>query len=71
MKDSYIPLPWEPIESAPHNKAVLLAWKDWRDGQWCMAVDAYSTGQRYANGYSTVSNHGSATHWMPLPEPPK
>lgn len=61
---------WLGIESAPRNKAVLLGWQDWRDGRWSMAVDAYSTGQRFANGYSTVSNHGSATHWMPLPAPP-
>lgn len=51
----------------PHNKAVLLGWEDWRDGRWIMEVGAYSTGQRYDNGYSNVSCHGSATHWMELP----
>jgi len=61
---------WQPIETAPHNKAVLLGWHDWRDGQWCMEVGPYSTGERLANGYSNVSCHGSATHWQPLPPQP-
>lgn len=62
---------WKTVDSAPHNKAVLLGWEDWRDGQWCMEVGAYSTGKRYAGGYSTVSCHGSATHWMELPKRPQ
>jgi hypothetical protein len=61
---------WRSIESAPHNKAVLLSWNDWRDGRWIMEVGAASTGQRYKNGHSSVSSHGSATHWRPLPIPP-
>ena len=61
---------WQPISSAPHNAAVLLCWADWRDGKWCMQVGAASTGGTYENGYSNRSYHGSATHWMPLPNPP-
>lgn len=61
---------WQPIETAPHNKKVILFWEDWRDGKPCMEIAPYSTGTRYANGYSSVSYHGSATQWMPLPEPP-
>lgn len=64
---------WRDIESdpPPHNIAVLLAWPDWRDGRWIMVVDSYSTGERYKSGFSSVSYHGSATHWMPLPKAPK
>lgn len=62
---------WQPISTAPHNKAVLLGWADWRDSRWIMEVGAASTGDRFANGYSSVSLHGSATHWMPLPPAPQ
>lgn len=58
------------MENAPHNVSVLLAWQDWRDGQWCMEIGPAVTGQRYENGYSSVSYHGSATHWQPRPAPP-
>lgn len=53
-----------------HGLRVLLGWRDWRDGTWCTEVSAYSTGQRYDNGCSSVSTHGSATHWLPLPPAP-
>ena len=61
---------WRDIESAPDNNSVLLGWFDWRDGQWCTEVGAATTGQRFENGYSNVSKHGSATHWTPLPAAP-
>src|SRR5690606_6201823 len=61
---------WRPIESAPHGERVLLGWTDWRDGQWCMDVGCASHGMRHDNGYSSVSHHGSATVWMPLPAAP-
>lgn len=58
------------LENAPHNVPVLLAWQDWRDGQWCMEIGPAIMGQRYANGHSSISHHGSATHWQPRPAPP-
>lgn len=61
---------WMPIESAPHNQAVLLGWRDWRDGQWCMEIGAAATGERFDNGYSNRSHHGSATYWRLCPAPP-
>jgi len=61
---------WQPIETAPHAKRVLLGWYDWRDHQWCVEASPATTGQRFDNGYSTLSQHGSATHWQPLPAPP-
>ena len=61
---------WQPIESAPHNQCVILAWQDWRDGTWSMEVGPASTGERFSSGFSSVSRHGSATHWQPRPAPP-
>lgn len=58
------------MENAPHNTNVLLAWRDWRDGTWCMEIAPAITGQRLDNGYSSISQHGSATHWAPRPAPP-
>lgn len=58
------------MENAPHNCSVLLGWRDWRDGRWCMEVGAASTGRRVGDS-SSVSRHGSATHWMHLPAAPK
>ena len=63
---------WREIatDPPPHEELVLLYWMDWRGTRYMEATYA-STGERYPNGYSTMSQHGSATHWMPLPEPPE
>lgn len=53
----------------PHETLVLLYWMDWRN-QGYMEAGYASTGERFPNGYSTISHHGDATHWMPLPAPP-
>jgi len=60
---------WRPVSEAPHGQLVLLGWRDWRDGTWCMEVGCASHGHRTEAG-SSVSYHGSATDWMPLPAPP-
>ena len=62
---------WRPIEEAEPNQTYLLGWHDWRDHAWCTEVAPAIHGQRFENGYSNVSRHGSATHFMPLPSPPK
>lgn len=61
---------WRPIETAPHGEIVLLAWKDSFLPQWSFEVGFASHGTRYPTGYSSVSQHGQATHWRPLPPPP-
>lgn len=61
---------WRPIEEAEPNQTYLLGWHDWRDHAWCTEVAPAIHGQRFENGYSNVSRHGSATHYMPLPSPP-
>jgi hypothetical protein len=58
---------WQPIETAPHQEYVLLGWL--YDGIWETDVGTATSGWR-RGGISTMSQHGQATHWMPLPEPP-
>lgn len=60
---------WQPIETAPHDEVVLLYWRDWSGVEY-MEATRFSTGERLPNGFSNYSQHGWATHWMPLPPPP-
>jgi hypothetical protein len=58
---------WQPIETAPHEQKVLVGW--WYNGEWMSEATMASHGWR-RNGISTMSWHGQATHWQPLPAPP-
>lgn len=63
---------WQPIATAPHEQEVLLGW--WaEDGQggcdWVAEVGTATWGWRRGT-ISNMSQHGQATHWMALPEPP-
>lgn len=58
---------WQPIETAPHEQNVLVGW--WYNGEWKCETAMASHGWR-RNGISTMSRHGQATHWQPLPAPP-
>lgn len=58
---------WRLIKTAPHETPVLLGW--WSDGEWLYEAGKASHGWR-RELISTMSWHGQATHWMPLPEPP-
>lgn len=62
-----IPGGWQPIETAPHGEPVLLGW--WYAGKWENEVAPATTGWQ-RGGFSTMSQHGQATHWMRLPAPP-
>lgn len=62
---------WRPIAEAPRNKLVLLAWRDWRTAEWENEVNHASTGKRHESGYSSISWHGEATTFRPLPAPPE
>lgn len=56
---------WQPIETAPRDIEVLLGWwTTWPDRQWKMSSDLAGSTK---GGWL----HGQATHWQPLPEPPK
>ncbi len=65
---------WQPIETAPHETHVLLGWwyvPPWKDSapRWETEVGSATHGWS-RNGVSTLSKHGSATHWAALPAPP-
>jgi hypothetical protein len=70
--EASIPDAWRSTENdpPPHGKPVLLCWWHELFNEWSYEVAPYSTGKRYDNGYSSVSYHGSATHWVDIPEPP-
>lgn len=59
---------WQPIESAPKDREVLLL-----DPEVGVCMGAYYSGKYW----TTVCVRGGEddfsepTHWMPLPEPPK
>lgn len=59
---------WQPIETAPHEERVLLGWV--QAGTWFCETGMASHGWR-RGGISTMSRHGYATHWQPLPEGPR
>lgn len=61
---------WQPIETAPHEVNVLLAYWDEVLGGWRIETGMASWGWR-RDGVSNMSSHGQASHWMPLPSPPK
>jgi hypothetical protein len=68
---------WQPIESAPKDGSVILAWRfypiaiRWAEGDlW--GWQAMPLGAMFEpfeeNGY--LSGDPALTHWMPLPPPP-
>jgi hypothetical protein len=66
--------PWMPIETAPHETAVLLYVPPSEILDGSIEIGPPSTGRRVTLSDGSVASnmswHGRATHWMPLPEPP-
>lgn len=59
---------WRPIETAPLNENLILGWyESWPRRHWTTQVAWAGRDNKPGCGYL----HGYATHWMPLPEPPK
>lgn len=56
------PSPWHDIATAPSDAVLILGW--WHGSVWKYACD-------YAHNTRGGWRHGQATHWQPLPEPPK
>lgn len=55
---------WQPIETAPKDRTILLAGK-WMFGEWEITADRY-----LATRFPFVGGSNGPTHWMPLPDPP-
>ena len=53
---------WQPIETAPDDKLVLVFSKG-----YCLVTKRYSLSREWLG----MRPHEYPTHWMPLPEPPK
>lgn len=67
---------WQPIETAPHNEAVLLycPYRHESNPERIEIGEATRGARNSFRGMSTYSAHAWATHWMPLPKlpgPPK
>ena len=68
---------WQPIETAPHYKKVLIAfyWKENsefydKNEPWDIECGWY-TGDRYIEGGAYLDLNDMQAKWLPLPEPPK
>lgn len=57
---------WQPIETAPKDGARFL----FTNGR-VISVGFYIQGQHFAADSWQGERNTVATHWMPLPEPPK
>ena len=56
---------WQPIETAPMLKTVLLAVEFDGPGDWRIKC-----GSLYSNEWHVFGASWEPTHWMPLPKPP-
>lgn len=67
-----VPAEWRPIESAPHEELVLLFCRTGDDCWQEVGQASHGRRVRMPDGcvYSSISYHGYATHWMPLPLAP-
>lgn len=62
---------WQLIETAPHNELVLL-YCPYRCASNDVRIElGYASRGERIGPYSSISYHGWATHWMPLPNPPE
>lgn len=68
---------WQPIETAPRDRRVLLWGRYWSDGQgwfsdalsgwWSAELERWEAN----GGLHSYSFGVRPTHWMPLPAPPQ
>jgi hypothetical protein len=72
--EASIPNAWQPIDTAPKDRVVLLYVPDM--GNWpddpAIVTAIWGDGQGWVdNGMAHCATYGHPTHWMPLPEPPQ
>lgn len=59
---------WQPIDTAPKDgRDILVAWSSKIDGKWFVETAVYFNGKFSCQDDMLVD----ATHWQPLPPPPK
>lgn len=61
---------WQPIETAPKDGMVLVYCPDARQGKEIVAAQL-KAGKPFLVSGIFAFDHAPATHWMPLPPPPK
>lgn len=63
---------WQPIETAPLDMPLQLGWWElWPEKKWVEEISLAGHANDKGPGMSNAWLHGRATHWQPLPEPPK
>jgi hypothetical protein len=58
---------WQPIETAPKDGRLILVWAPAKEG----FTSLYSLCRYHPDAGFCIDEIREATHWMPLPEPPK
>lgn len=58
---------WQPISSAPRDGTLVILWSRIGPG----GADLYYRANGVWNSPRGFLSDGDATHWMPLPPPPK
>lgn len=62
---------WQPIETAPKDRAILIAGQFEADGRWLMGTGRWREAfEDELSGQWSWTWHARATHWQPLPAPP-
>ena len=66
---------WQPIDTAPKDRPVILGTKNWAGGLQGIWVTGSITGHPAPGWYLSSGSHAlcgawTPTHWMPLPPPP-
>lgn len=70
---------WEPIETAPKNGNLIDVWVNgervtdvlWKRSWRCLGWHCKTEDESGVCQWTSVEDeHGTPTHWMPLPEPP-
>ena len=63
---------WQPIETAPRDGVILLGYAPHRrmDGTRRVYEGRWNDEQQRFTSVNGFLIHDSATHWMPLPDPP-
>ena len=62
---------WMPIDTAPKDGQIILAWDGYNQTtvKWCVEYAWWELAVP-SDGYAE-SNCIAPSHWMPIPEPPK